>query len=96
MTWLEYEYAVNAYFTRNARHWEPTRELQTMLYNMFAEKGDKLSARELIWLYTDEVTDQELLENETRESEDEFFARMKANNFYQSPTTPSDEKNMSE
>ena len=91
MTWLEYEYAVNAYFTRNARHWEPSRELQTMIYNMFADKADRLEPREMTWLYTDEYSNEELLDKESKESEEDFFARMKTNNFYQSPT-PSPEK----
>lgn len=91
MTWLEYEYSVNAYFTRNARHYEPTRALQTMIYNMFADEADKLEPREMTWLYTDEYSDKELLESESKESEEDFFDRMRANNFYQSPT-PSTEK----
>lgn len=81
MAWPEYEYAVTAYRTRLARNWEPIRELQTMLYNMFAEKADQRKPHELIPLFTDRIADTKATGAPT-ETPEAFLRRMAANNFF--------------
>ena len=84
MTWTEYEYKVQAYRTKIARQWEPFRELQTFMHNMFAEKDKKLTPQQMYALITDVTTVNNTVE--AGESDEEFFNRMLANNYYQ-PTT---------
>ena len=84
MTWLEYDCAVHAYRTKLAQNFEPTRELMTMIYNMMSEKGDKKNSTELMPLFTDPVITSAVANN--GETDEEFMARMAANNFFQSPT----------
>ena len=86
LTWEEYEYQVKAYNTRLARSWEPTRELMVFIGNMFrGEKDPAINKYEFMPLLTDPAQPEP---EKPKESDADFWARMAANNFYQ--TTPTE------
>jgi hypothetical protein len=72
-----YEYLVWHYNLESARQAEPMRDLQTQLYNMFAEEGKGKTPAEFYWLLTDRFKPRTNKQNELAEQK-AHWAEMKA------------------
>lgn len=80
MTWNDYERAVRGYHLRQVREWERTRQSAEWTAAFLGVDLKKaLKGRRLLELPTDPVRSAS---GPKAETDDEFMARMKANNFF--------------
>lgn len=80
MTWDEYRRHASGYVIRQTRDWERTRMICTQIVNMLASKPIKPT--DYMWLSTDGEQPETAAAGET---EEEFWTRMQAANFFQKP-----------